>query len=90
MLGPLLRSVAENVERLGMPDALTGPVRRGDVGGVDRHLQTLRRLAPHLVPFYAAAGIAQLPHARALGEAPGEALDAIHQLLTAVDAQQAP
>ena len=28
MLGPLLRSVAENVEALGFPDALTGPVRR--------------------------------------------------------------
>ena len=33
MLGPLLRSVAENVERLGFPEALTGPVRRGDAGG---------------------------------------------------------
>ena len=30
MLGPLLRSVAENVEALGFPDALTGPIRRGD------------------------------------------------------------
>ncbi|HZU84147.1 MAG TPA: DUF2520 domain-containing protein, partial [Polyangiaceae bacterium] len=36
MLGPLLRSVADNVEALGFPDALTGPVRRGDVAGVER------------------------------------------------------
>jgi predicted short-subunit dehydrogenase-like oxidoreductase (DUF2520 family) len=81
MLGPLLRSVAENVERLGMPEALTGPVRRGDVGGVERHLETLGRLAPHLVPFYAAAGLAQLPLARALGEADASSLDSIEARL---------
>ncbi|MCC6556267.1 MAG: DUF2520 domain-containing protein, partial [Polyangiaceae bacterium] len=49
MLGPLLRTVAENVEALGLPTALTGPVRRGDAAGVARHLETLRRLAPDLV-----------------------------------------
>lgn len=81
MLGPLLRSVAENVERLAMPEALTGPVRRGDVSGVERHLATLARLAPGLVPLYRACGLAQIPHARALGEAEGGALDRIAELL---------
>ena len=41
MLGPLLRSVAENVERLGFPAALTGPVRRGDAGAVTIHIGNL-------------------------------------------------
>ena len=77
MLGPLLRSVAENVEALGLPQALTGPVRRGDAGGVAKHMATLRRLAPELLPFYVAAGQTQLPLARALGEAPAESFDAI-------------
>jgi predicted short-subunit dehydrogenase-like oxidoreductase (DUF2520 family) len=81
MLGPLLRSVAENVEELGLPDALTGPVRRGDAAGVAKHLETLRRLAPDLVQIYVAAGRIQVPLARALGEAPGEAFDAIEKLL---------
>jgi predicted short-subunit dehydrogenase-like oxidoreductase (DUF2520 family) len=81
MLGPLLRSVADNVEELGLPGALTGPVRRGDAGAVERHLATIRRLAPHLVAFYAAAGMAQLPLARALGEAPAESFDAIERTL---------
>ncbi|MEZ4295907.1 MAG: DUF2520 domain-containing protein [Polyangiaceae bacterium] len=83
MLGPLLRSVADNVERLGLPRALTGPVRRGDAGGVGRHLATIGRLAPHLAAFYAAAGRAQLPLARALGEAPAESFDAIERALAA-------
>lgn len=82
MLGPLLRSVAENVERLGMPSALTGPVRRGDAAGIERQIETLRRLAPHLVPFYAAASRTQLPLARELAEAPRESFDAIEAALS--------
>jgi len=81
MLGPLLRSVAENVERLGLPDALTGPVRRGDAAGLGKHLATLGRLAPALVPFYVAAARTQLPLARALGDAPAESFDAIEALI---------
>jgi predicted short-subunit dehydrogenase-like oxidoreductase (DUF2520 family) len=81
MLGPLLRSVAENVERLGLPAALTGPVRRGDAAGIERHLETLRRLAPHLVPLYVAASRTQIPLARELAEAPPASFDAIEQRL---------
>jgi predicted short-subunit dehydrogenase-like oxidoreductase (DUF2520 family) len=81
MLGPLLRSVAENVERLGLPDALTGPVRRGDVAGLEKHLATLRAKLPQAVAFYRAAAEAQLPLARALGDAPGESFDAIAKAL---------
>jgi predicted short-subunit dehydrogenase-like oxidoreductase (DUF2520 family) len=83
MLGPLLRSVAENVERLGLPQALTGPVRRGDAAGVGKHMETLARLAPELVAFYVAAGWTQLPLARALGEAPPSSFDAIAERLEA-------
>lgn len=81
MLGPLLRSVAENVERLGLPEALTGPVRRGDAAGVEKHLAVLRRLAPDLVPFYVAAARVQLPLARALGDGEASGFDAIEQFL---------
>src|SRR5262249_42400313 len=69
MLGPLLRSVAENVERLGLPEALTGPVRRGDTGGVVRHLEVIREKCPRLLPLYRALVRAQLPLARSLGDA---------------------
>jgi predicted short-subunit dehydrogenase-like oxidoreductase (DUF2520 family) len=82
MLGPLIRSVGDNVERLGLPGALTGPVRRGDSVGVRRHFDVLVQRAPALVPLYSALVAAQLPLARALGEAPREAFDAVQ---TAVD-----
>ena len=77
MLGPLLRSVAENVARLGLPAALTGPVRRGDAAGLERHLETLRRLAPDLVPLYLASGATQLPSRAPSAEAPAASFDAI-------------
>jgi len=81
MLGPLLRSVAENVETMGLPDALTGPVRRGDASGVSKHLATLKQKAPALIPLYVACAQAQLPLARALGDAPPEAFDAVERAL---------
>jgi predicted short-subunit dehydrogenase-like oxidoreductase (DUF2520 family) len=81
MLGPLLRSVAENVEHLGFPAALTGPVRRGDVAGLEKHLATLRAKLPQAVSLYRAAAEAQLPLARALGDAPGESFDSIARAL---------
>ena len=77
MLGPLLRSVADNVEALGFPEALTGPVRRGDATGVAKHVATLRAKLPAAVPLYLAAAEAQLPLARAIADAPAANLDAV-------------
>lgn len=81
MLGPLLRSVADNVEAMGLPAALTGPVRRGDANGVKRHLEMISKAAPHLVPIYVAASKLQIPLAREIGDAPGENFDAITKAL---------
>lgn len=81
LLGPLLRSVADNVEALGFPDALTGPVRRGDAAGIGRQIDLLRERFPELLPIYLASTWAQLPIARALGEAPPKDFDAIEQVL---------
>jgi predicted short-subunit dehydrogenase-like oxidoreductase (DUF2520 family) len=81
MLGPLLRSVADNVEALGFPAALTGPVRRGDARGLERHLAVLQAKLPDAVPLYLAAAEAQLPLARAIGDAPPSSFDAIAQAI---------
>ena len=83
LLGPLLRSVADNVETLGFPAALTGPVRRGDRGAVERHLQTIRARLPSASSLYLASVAAQLPLARQLGEATAEELDALEAWLDA-------
>jgi len=89
MLGPLLRSVADNIEALGFPEALTGPVRRGDAAGVRKHLATLRAKLPDAVVLYLAAARAQLPLARAIGDAPPEAFDEVGDAIEAADREGA-
>jgi predicted short-subunit dehydrogenase-like oxidoreductase (DUF2520 family) len=81
MLGPLLRSVGDNVEKLGLPDALTGPVRRGDVAALGRHLEVIRSRAPELVPLYVELVRAQLPLARKIGDAAPGTFRAIESLI---------
>jgi predicted short-subunit dehydrogenase-like oxidoreductase (DUF2520 family) len=81
MLGPLLRSVAENLERLGLPAALTGPVRRGDLQGVARHFDVIADRAPNLIPLYRALVAAQVPLAREIGDAESSVFDAIEKLV---------
>lgn len=82
MLAPLLRSVAENVERLGMPEALSGPVRRGDAQAVERHLAAIARDVPTMLPAYLEVARAQVVLARELGEASPSALKTIERALS--------
>jgi predicted short-subunit dehydrogenase-like oxidoreductase (DUF2520 family) len=81
LLGPLLRTVAENVEALGFPSALTGPVRRGDVGSVSKAAAVLQAKLPEALPLYIATVEAQIPLARTIGDAPPHAFDAIAAVL---------
>jgi predicted short-subunit dehydrogenase-like oxidoreductase (DUF2520 family) len=81
MLGPLLRSVAENVEALGLPEALTGPIRRGDPNAIEKQIGILRERLPEALPLFLAAAWAQLPLARAIGDAPPEGFDSIARVL---------
>jgi predicted short-subunit dehydrogenase-like oxidoreductase (DUF2520 family) len=81
MLGPLLRSVGDNVESLGLPQALTGPVRRGDASAVGRHLEVIRSRTPELVPLYEELVRAQLPMARKIADGDPAAFTAIETLV---------
>jgi predicted short-subunit dehydrogenase-like oxidoreductase (DUF2520 family) len=47
-LAALLGSTARNLATIGLPDALTGPIARGDVQTVERHLAALA--APEWAP----------------------------------------
>ncbi len=69
---PLLKGTVENLAALGLPEALTGPLARGDVGTVARHVQALDRSAPELAHLYRHLGRLTLPLAirkGGLGEA---------------------
>lgn len=75
-LSPLLLGAAKNVSAAELADALTGPIARGDVATVERHLGALGR-APELRSLYSALArqLLTLP----LGHTPEE-----HALLAAL------
>ncbi len=82
MLGPLLRSVAENVERSASPRRSPGPVRRGDAAGVGKHLETLERIAPELRCRSTWRRRARSSRWRGrIGDAPAASFDAIEERL---------
>jgi len=49
---PLLDGTLANLEELGLPYALTGPIARGDVGVVEGHVRAFRRRARGFLPLY--------------------------------------
>ena len=49
---PLIRGTLHNIETLGIPDALTGPIMRGDARTVLDHLEAMQKRAPELVSLY--------------------------------------
>ncbi|MCK4571041.1 DUF2520 domain-containing protein [Candidatus Bipolaricaulota bacterium] len=53
---PLVRGTIDNLQGVGFPDALTGPIARGDVDTVRIHLDALTTSQPDIVASYAAMG----------------------------------
>ena len=51
-IGGLLQSVAENVQSLGVPGALTGPIARGESEAVSNHRVALRALSSDALAAY--------------------------------------
>ncbi len=49
---PLIRGTLANIETAGIPDALTGPIMRGDVRTVQGHIEAMKVRAPELLPLY--------------------------------------
>jgi predicted short-subunit dehydrogenase-like oxidoreductase (DUF2520 family) len=64
---PLVRGTVENLDRVGLPAALTGPIARGDVGTVERHLAVLDRVAPEARAMYKELARRTIPIALAKG-----------------------
>lgn len=58
---PILRGTVGNLERLGLPHALTGPIARGDTATIERHLAALSHLAPEHLELYRRLAAATIP-----------------------------
>ena len=54
---PLVKGTIKNIEAKGTVQALTGPVARGDIGTIDKHIHALHSKLPALLPAYNILGI---------------------------------
>jgi predicted short-subunit dehydrogenase-like oxidoreductase (DUF2520 family) len=65
---PLIRGTLHNIETIGIPQCLTGPIARGDTGTVSKHLKTLHEKSPALLFPYKELGLQTIPIALAKGK----------------------
>jgi predicted short-subunit dehydrogenase-like oxidoreductase (DUF2520 family) len=72
---PILRQTLSNYERSGAPAAFSGPIARGDVATVEKHLKTLQHL-PGVRKAYVALALA------ALRDLPAKNRKALQKILT--------
>jgi len=66
-LNTLIAGMVRNLQVMGIPDALTGPLVRGDVGTIEAHLAALQLFNPTLANLYTQLAIQTLPLAAARG-----------------------
>jgi predicted short-subunit dehydrogenase-like oxidoreductase (DUF2520 family) len=54
---PLVKGTMRNIEEKGTVQALTGPISRGDIGTVKRHIEALRSTLPEFLKAYCILGM---------------------------------
>ena len=79
--GGLIEQTLGNARALGIRAALTGPMTRGDVGTLARHLDALARLAPDTLPLYRAAAEREIALAEGRGSLAPHAAESMRRLL---------
>ncbi len=67
VLLPLIRGTIHNIDTVGIPQCLTGPIARGDTGTIKKHLHALQKVAPSLLSTYRELGLQTIPIALAKG-----------------------
>jgi predicted short-subunit dehydrogenase-like oxidoreductase (DUF2520 family) len=67
VLKPLVDGTLANIGRVGIPEALTGPIARGDVATVAAHVAAIAARAPELLELYLTLGRQTIEVARDKG-----------------------
>lgn len=77
---PLVHGTINNVENIGIPKALTGPIARGDISTINKHLECMEEMTPDLVDIYTLLGCYTVPIARDKGTIDDLKMQAFKQL----------
>jgi predicted short-subunit dehydrogenase-like oxidoreductase (DUF2520 family) len=78
---PLLEGTINNIDNIGLPNCLTGPVARGDSGTIKRHLSALEARSPALLTTYKELGLQTIPIAVAKGKVNAQKAEEMKALL---------
>jgi len=78
---PLLKGTVNNIENIGFPNCLTGPVARGDLGTISKHLSVLNNRSSSLLSTYKELGLQAIPIALAKGKVDEKRAEELRTLL---------
>jgi predicted short-subunit dehydrogenase-like oxidoreductase (DUF2520 family) len=84
---PLIRGTLNNIEAVGVPGALTGPIMRGDVQTIHEHLAAMARRTPELIDMYKTLARHTVSVAEAKGTISGTD---VAELLKEIDSAEGP
>ncbi|GAH36762.1 unnamed protein product, partial [marine sediment metagenome] len=78
---PLIRGTIHNIDTVGIPQCLTGPIARGDIKTIKKHLDALQKVAPALLSTYQELGLQTIPIALAKGKINQHQADELQAIL---------
>jgi len=79
---PLLRGTINNIDNVGLPNCLTGPIARGDLGTIERHLNALEAKKFSPLSTYKELGLQTIPIALAKGKVNKQKAEEMNALLS--------
>jgi len=80
-LMPLLQGTLSNIANVGLPNCLTGPIARGDLGTIRKHLEALAKQSPSLLGTYKELGLQTIPIALGKGKIDSQRAGELQALL---------
>ncbi len=84
-LMPLLQGTLNNIDNVGIPQCLTGPIARGDTGTIKKHLNALKKAAPAVLSTYRELGLQTIPVALAKGRINQSQAEELQSILKQID-----
>jgi len=86
VLMPLIQGNLNNMRNLGLPACLTGPIARGDVSTIKKHISALKERGPSFLKLYGELGLQTMAIALAKGTIDERGSETLQTLLnTAID-----
>ncbi|MBE0415579.1 MAG: DUF2520 domain-containing protein [Dehalococcoidia bacterium] len=82
---PLLHGTLKNIDNVGIPGCLTGPIARGDLGTIKKHILALEKAAPGVLSTYRELGLQTIPIALSKGKIDEERARELRELLAKED-----